>query len=109
MTTDLYRLGLGLVLLWLVWAWHRGMPLPPHTAPVTARLHGLLTPPPPVAAPACPLRGPPPGPPAPPRPLVRPWREVKSRRGARKRIDTQGFACPNRTCLYYRITDAQIH
>jgi IS1 family transposase len=25
------------------------------------------------------------------------------------RILTQGFACPNRTCLYYQITDAQIH
>jgi IS1 family transposase/transposase-like protein len=40
---------------------------------------------------------------------VRPWREVKSRRGAPKRIDTQGFACPNQQCPYYGITDAQIH
>ena len=30
-----------------------------------------------------------------PAPLpVRPWREVKSRRGAPKRINTEGFACP---------------
>ena len=29
---------------------------------------------------------------------VRPWSEVKSRRGAPKRIDTQGFACPNQQC-----------
>jgi IS1 family transposase len=34
---------------------------------------------------------------------------VKSRRGAPKRIDTQGFACTNRICAYYRIRDAQIH
>jgi hypothetical protein len=40
---------------------------------------------------------------------VIPWRERKSRRGAPKRILTQGFACPNRTCLYYQITDAYIH
>jgi transposase-like protein len=40
---------------------------------------------------------------------VRPWREVKSRRGAPKRANTEGFACPNRACPYYRISDAQIH
>ena len=40
---------------------------------------------------------------------VRPWSEVKSRRGAPKRIDTKGFACPNHLCPYFRITDAQIH
>src|SRR5215470_20392453 len=27
--------------------------------------------------------------------LVRPWSEVKSRRGATKRIPTEGFACSN--------------
>ena len=40
---------------------------------------------------------------------VRPWREVKSRRGAPKRVNTEGFACPNRTCPYSGITDADIH
>jgi transposase-like protein len=40
---------------------------------------------------------------------VRPWREVKSRRGAPKRIDTEGFACPNQQCAYCGITDAHIH
>ncbi len=40
---------------------------------------------------------------------VRPWREVKSRRGAPKRIDTAGFACPNQQCAYFGITDARIH
>jgi hypothetical protein len=28
-------------------------------------------------------------------PPVRPWREVKSRRGAPKRLNTVGFVCPN--------------
>jgi len=40
---------------------------------------------------------------------VRPWREVKSRRGAPKRVNTEGFACPNHQCLYCGITDAHIH
>jgi hypothetical protein len=40
---------------------------------------------------------------------VRPWREVKSRRGAPKRVNTEGFACPNQQCPYSGITDARIH
>ncbi len=42
-------------------------------------------------------------------PPVRPWHEVKSRRGAPKRVNTQGFACPNQQCPYSGITDAHIH
>ena len=42
-------------------------------------------------------------------PTVRPWREVKSRRGAPKRVNTEGFACPNRECPYSGITDLHIH
>ncbi len=45
-----------------------------------------------------------------PAPLpVRRWPEVKSRRGAPKRVNTEGYACPNRKCLYSGITDAHIH
>ena len=40
---------------------------------------------------------------------VRPWREVKSRRGAPKRVNTDGFTCPNPRCLYFGITDVSIH
>ena len=40
---------------------------------------------------------------------VRPWREVKSCRGAPKRVKTEGFACPNQQCAYFGITDASIH
>ncbi len=40
---------------------------------------------------------------------VRPWREVKSRRGAPKRVNTEGFACPNQQCPYSGIADADIH
>src|SRR4029434_6652085 len=42
-------------------------------------------------------------------PTVTPWCEQKSRRGAPKRINTQGFACPNRRCTYYHIIDAHLH
>ncbi len=41
--------------------------------------------------------------------LVRPWSEVKSRRGAPKRISTEGFACPNWQCTYFGNTDAHRH
>ncbi len=34
---------------------------------------------------------------------------MKSRRGAPKRIDTEGFACPNRQCVYFGNTDACFH
>src|SRR5436190_4206487 len=42
-------------------------------------------------------------------PPPRPWREGKSRRGAPKRVATDGFACPNAACTYYRVADAAIH
>jgi hypothetical protein len=45
-----------------------------------------------------------------PAPLpVRPWPEVKSRRGAPKRVSTEGYACPNQQCVYFGITEAHIH
>jgi len=40
---------------------------------------------------------------------ARPWREGKSQRGAPKRVNTEGFACPNPKCPYVGITDDQIH
>jgi hypothetical protein len=41
--------------------------------------------------------------------MSRPWREVKSRRGAPKRVNTEGFACPNPQCRYFGNTDASLH
>src|SRR5215831_6848782 len=87
-------------------------PFRPSSSPGRAKrsmFHRLLKPRTPDDCPACCLAfpalstgGPAPAP-------VRPWREVKSRRGAPKRIDTQGFACPNQQCLYFGITDAHRH
>ena len=70
-------------------------------------LHHLLKPRSPDDCPACRLASTPlsAGGPAP----VRPWREGKSRRGAPKRIPTEGFACPNPQCRYCGITDAHLH
>ena len=31
---------------------------------------------------------------------VTPWKEVKSRRGWKKTVPTQGYACPNTNCRY---------
>ena len=72
-------------------------------------LHRLLKPRSPDDCPACRLASiassggvPAPAP-------VRPWPEVKSRRGAPKQVSTEGFACPNRKCPYCGITDAHVH
>jgi len=99
---------LSLALLWrLDW-----LPLQPSHARARA-IHSitqrLLKPRTPLDCPTCHLAftassgtGPAPLP-------VRPWREVKSRRGAPKRVNTAGFACPNPQCPYFGITDAQVH
>ena len=72
-------------------------------------LHRLLKPRCPDDCPACRLASPPASAGGRASPPVRPWREVKSRRGAPKRIDTEGFACPNQKCPYFGNTDARVH
>ncbi len=88
---------LSLALLWRL-DWFPLRPASSRGGVKRTRLQRLLKPRCPDDCPACRLastassgRGPAPAP-------VRPWREGKSRRGAPKRIDTQGFACPNRDC-----------
>ena len=72
-------------------------------------VHRLLKPRPPHDCPAC-CHSSIFSPGARPSPLpVRPWGEVTSRRGAPKRLDTQGYACPNQQCPSFGITDADIH
>ncbi len=104
----LFFLLLCFACLWhLYWLHHK----PPHSrvGTIHTKIQRLLKPRTPLDCPACRLSstlssG------VEPAPLpVRPWREVKSRRGAPKRIDTQGFACPNHQCPYFGITDADIH
>jgi transposase-like protein len=69
----------------------------------------LLKPRTPLDCPACRLSSPFSSVVAPGPLPVRPWREVKSRRGAPKRVNTEGFACPNHQCPSSGITDAHIH
>jgi IS1 family transposase len=88
---------------------HHGLVRSRAAAKVRMPLHRLLKPRTPDDCPACRLASTPslgggtvPAP-------VRPWSEVKIRRGAPKRIPTEGFACPNRQCLYFGNTDARVH
>jgi len=108
MTDACWRvLLLGLILVWWTWAWCRRWRRQSRTA--SAQLTRLLKPRTPDACPLCRQQAATAPALLSPRPPVPPWSTIKSRRGAPKRIDTQGFACPNRSCPYYHITDAQIH
>ena len=98
-----------IVLVWLVGMRHQRHHTEEHNATLTSAVQRLLKPRTPDDCPRCRLQHPTALALAPMDPPIRPWREVKSRRGAPKRIDTQGFACPNRMCIYHQITDAQIH
>jgi hypothetical protein len=73
------------------------------------RLQRLLKPGSPDDCPACRLASPASSGGEPTPTPVRPWSEVKSRRGAPKRVNTEGFACPTRTCMDFGITQAPIH
>jgi len=91
----------------LVYLLHRQHQFPPDR--VAATRQRLLKPHTPNDCPAC--RQHTTRPPSASAPLQppRPWRELKSHRGAPKRIVTDGFACPNTACPYDQITDAAIH
>ena len=99
---------LSLVLLWrLDW-----FPLRPSSSKGVAkrsRLQHLLKPRCPDDCPACRLASTPASGGGLVSTPVRPWGEVKSRRGAPKRIPTSGFACPNQQCSYFGITGAHFH
>ncbi len=96
---------LSLVLLWRL-CWHHLQPSHSQEGSRRTQLHRLLKPRTPLDCPVCRLALPSVGPASAPK---RPWSEVKSRRGAPKRIPTAGFACPNQQCAYFGITDAHIH
>ena len=95
--------------LWVRVLWYRRRRRPLDRPDARATVQRLLKPRTPEDCPACHrqlARSPhAPGRLAP----VAPWRERKSRRGAPKRIATDGFACPNHACDYCGITDVAIH
>ena len=101
----MFFLLLALTLLWRL-SW---LPLQPSHSQEGSRrtmFHRLLRPRTPLDCPICRLSSSSVRPASVP---VGPWCEVKSRRGAPKRIHTDGFACPNQQCPYFGITDAHIH
>jgi hypothetical protein len=95
-----FALLLVVALVTLTWVRRRHQHCWTHHASLTATVHRLLKPRTPDDCSACRQQATAPTDPPPARPSVTPWREIKSRRGAPKRINTQGFACPNRTCVY---------
>jgi IS1 family transposase len=103
-----FFLLLCLALLWrLCW-----LPLQPShfkAGAVRTTVQRLLKPRTPLDCPSCRLACTPSTSVRPASAPVRPWSEMKSRRGAPKRIDTQGYACPNQQCAYFGVTDAHIH
>ena len=107
----LFLLVLCLLCLALLWCldWLHRQPSSSKTGAVRTTVQRLLKPRSPLDCPACRLASSPSPAVRPASAPVRPWREVKSRRGAPKRINTEGFACPNRECPYFGITDAHIH
>ncbi len=100
-----FLLFLGLALLWRL-SWPHLQLSHAQAGSRCALVHRLLKPRTPLDCPVCRLTLPGVEPASAP---VRPWREVKSRRGAPKHIPTVGFACSNPQCAYFGITDASIH
>jgi hypothetical protein len=103
-----FFLILFLVLLWRLYGLHLQ---PSHfkAGAVRTTVQRLLKPRTPLDCPSCRLACTPSPSVRPASAPVRPWGEVKSRRGAPKRVNTEGFACPNQQCAYFGITDAHIH
>jgi transposase-like protein len=86
--------------------------LQPSHSPAGSRrspVHRLLKPRTPLDCPACRLTCTPACGVRPACAAVRPCSEVKSRRGAPKRIPTEGFACAKQQCPYFGITAAHLH
>jgi hypothetical protein len=107
MLTDWWRflLPLAVVLVWFAWTRWFGQVSPLHTAAGTATVQRLLKPRTPADCPACRQFAATATDKAAPPTRVRPWREVKSRRCAPKRIDTAGLRLPQaHMCLlpYHR-------
>ena len=91
-------IALLLGLLWLMVRWARRQRAQRDSSSTLALCHHLLKPRMPDDCPACRRHRALPHPVPPPSPVVQPWCQLKSRRGAPKRIVTDGFACPNSAC-----------
>jgi hypothetical protein len=88
---------LSMALLWRL-GWLRYRPSSSTGEARRSTLHRLLKPRCPDDCPACRLASTPASASGSASAFVRPWCEVKSHRGAPKRVNTQGYACPNQKC-----------
>jgi len=100
-----FFLILSLALLWRL-SWLHHYPSPSQAGRRRTLFQRLLKPRTPLDCPLCCLSSCGVRPASAP---VRPWCEVKSRRGACIWVNTEGFACPHRMCPSFGITDAHIH
>jgi transposase-like protein len=105
----MFFLIFSLALLCSLWGPHQGPAQSRAATKVRTAVHRLLKPRTPLDCPCCRLGSTPSSGGEPVPAPVRPWCEMKSRRGAPKRVNTEGFACPNPQCPYARITDAGVH
>ena len=103
-----FFLLLSLALLWRL-SWFHLQPSHSQAAKRRTLVQRLLKPRSPDDCPACRLASTRSSGAEPVLAPMRPWREMKSRRGAPKRVNTEGFACPNQQCPYAGITDAGVH
>jgi hypothetical protein len=91
------------LLLWLALLWRLfWLPLQSSRSKagnVRTTVQRLLKPRTPLDCPSCRLASTPSSSVRPAPALVRPWSEVKSRRGAPKRVNTEGYACPSQQCV----------
>src|SRR6476619_2850052 len=88
-----------------IWCW--GARVRRTGAPGAARQRRIWRPRTPDDCPACRAAGDAPSHVA--VPTVRPWSEVKRRRGAPKHVATDGYAGPSSCCPSYGITDVRVH
>ena len=42
-------------------------------------------------------------------PRARPWAEQKAVQGRKKRVSSEGYACPNAACAYFKESDERRH
>jgi hypothetical protein len=88
-------IALLLCLLWVLVLWARRHHASVTRSSATTLRHRLLKPRTPDDCPACRRPSAHPSAASSPPAMVRPWSELKRRRGVPKRIPTDGFACPN--------------
>ncbi len=93
---------MGFILLWVKWHSPLSAPSQGHPKPAPWPLKPRT----PDDCPACRATQPDLPPTSAP---LKPYSQVKDTRGRKKRIVTAGHACPNPDCLYYGVTDDQIH